>query len=683
MEKTGDNIINLGSKDLNIDTTTAKGLEKGIAIIAKFIFRAQNGTNKILYGDPTKQTNDKVSNKGDVQSALNKGLLNIIDTVASVDLCNIINYALQQIPGGTPFDPTQPPPTNSPVERAKWKLQKAAYDTQTFIDEYYTQYTDSNNIQSKAGLSQLIVQVRLSLDEITQAVSQESSNPILLKSYPELSVLNNFIDNAVGYLDKYTNVNNIKNEDIQKIISYIDKTRNVCIAIQGINSPASLINFADSTFNLGLQNQIERIQKIIDPARLIPLLKSILKTANNINSIGRKILGYIDTARAIIRIAVLLLKIFKIIVKFLKKLPIPSMYIVVGIQNTITEVQESKLKKDFIDKIIKRLNQINFVLGLVVIFVNSLLLAIDQIIRSLNIILLNLEACKNVNDDLIGDLKDTIDNLTDTKNKLQSFVNNYNNNANQINKTFGKYTIEIITEQVTDEGINLKRRYGVGISPENTIVVQSTPTFASLDQIIINEVKVLLVSGGFVDSDLEGLSNDEILVLTDSLNYLQDGDINIQEIETSVSESDFGDSAALLENGLDLNQFLNNLPGGKALRKRVRKMMQKTSGDLQSDLQGSDSGGRYSNSLFNKKDDSKLSGKEKREIKKLEKEKESLLKKLQNPDAGNILGAAFRQNPNSLTEEQKALVLKNREENTRKWKSRIDEINRRIEEIKK
>lgn len=616
MEKTGDNIINLGSKDLNIDTTTAKGLEKGIAIIAKFIFRAQNGTNKILYGDPTKQTNDKVSNKGDVQSALNKGLLNIIDTVASVDLCNIINYALQQIPGGTPFDPTQPPPTNSPVERAKWKLQKAAYDTQTFIDEYYTQYTDSNNIQSKAGLSQLIVQVRLSLDEITQAVSQESSNPILLKSYPELSVLNNFIDNAVGYLDKYTNVNNIKNEDIQKIISYIDKTRNVCIAIQGINSPASLINFADSTFNLGLQNQIERIQKIIDPARLIPLLKSILKTANNINSIGRKILGYIDTARAIIRIAVLLLKIFKIIVKFLKKLPIPSMYIVVGIQNTITEVQESKLKKDFIDKIIKRLNQINFVLGLVVIFVNSLLLAIDQIIRSLNLILLNLEACKNVNDDLIGDLKDTIDNLTDTKNKLQSFVNNYNNNANQINKTFGKYTIEIITEQVTDEGINLKRRYGVGISPENTIVVQSTPTFASLDQIIINEVKVLLVSGGFVDSDLEGLSNDEILVLTDSLNYLQDGDINIQEIETSVSESDFGDSAALLENGLDLNQFLNNLPGGKALRKRVRKMMQKTSGDLQSDLQGSDSGGRYSNSLFNKKDDSKLSGKEKREIKK-------------------------------------------------------------------
>ena len=628
MEKAGDNIVNLGSKDLNINTTTAKGLEKAIAVIAQFILRAQNSTNKILYGDPTKQTNDKISNKGDVQSALNKGILNVVETIASVDLCNIINYALQQIPGGSPFDPTKPPPTDSPVERAKWKLQKAAYDTQIFIDQYYNQYTDSNNIQSRIGLADLVTQVRISLEEITSAVSAESSNPVLLKSYPELSVLNNFVDNTIGYFDKYTDVNSIPFEEVQKIISYIDKTRNVCIAIQGINSPASLINFADSTFNAGIQDQIERIQKIINPARLIPLLKSILKTANNINNIGRKILGYINTARAIIRIAVLLLKVFKIIIKFLKKLPIPSMYIVVGIQNTITEVQESKLK-GFIDKTIKRLNQINFVLNLVVIFVNSLLIAIDQIIQYLKIILLNLEGCKNISDDLIKDLNDTIDNLTGTRNQLQSFINNYNNNANQINKKFGKYTIEIITEEVTDEGINLKRRYGVGISPENTVVVQSTPTFASLDQIIINEVKVLLVSGGFVDSDLEGLSNDEILILTESLNYLEDGDINIQEIETNISESDFGDTADLLDTELELGQFLNNLPGGKALRRRVRKAMKKSGDDLKIDLQGSDPGGRYSESII--QSSSKLAGQEngnQAKIEELEEERSNINKKL-------------------------------------------------------
>lgn len=43
-------IINLGNDKLNINTTTAKGLEKVIGIIAKFIISAQSSINKIFYG---------------------------------------------------------------------------------------------------------------------------------------------------------------------------------------------------------------------------------------------------------------------------------------------------------------------------------------------------------------------------------------------------------------------------------------------------------------------------------------------------------------------------------------------------------------------------------------------------------------------------------------------------------
>jgi hypothetical protein len=597
MEKSGDNIVNLGGDKLNINTTTAKGLEKVIGIIASFIIKSQDSTNKIIYGDPRKKFKNKTNNKGDVNQALNNGLLYVVDTLASVDLCNIINYALQQIPGGQPFDPTKPPPTDSVVERSKWTLQKAAYDTQIFIDKYYNMYADSNNIQSRIGLSDLVTQVSISLQEITSAVSQESANPVLLKSYPELSVLNNFIDNAVGYFNKYTEVRSIPVDEVQKIISYIDKTRNVCIAIQGINSPATLINFADSTFNIGIQEQIKRVEKIINPARLIPLLKSILKTANNINSIGRKVLGYITTARAIIRIAVLLLKVFKIIIKFLKALPIPSIFVTVGIQNIISDTLQEKVNK-FVDKTVNRLNQINAVLTLIVIFVTNLLVAIDRIIQALKLMLMNLDACNNTDPDLIRDLNDTIDNLNGTRNDLQTFIDTYNNNANQVNKKFGKYTIEIITEQVTDEGINLKRRYGVGISPENTVVVQSTPTFASLDQIIINEVKVLLVSNGFVDSDLQSLTADQIQVLTESLNYLEEGDINIQEIETSISQANFNNEA---DTEIKLTQFVDNLAGGKALRKRVRKKMIKQNEVLVSELKESDPNGTYTSSVIKEK----------------------------------------------------------------------------------
>ena len=363
-----------------------------------------------------------------------------------------------------------------------------------------------------------------------------------------------------------------------------------------------MINFADSTFNIGIQEQIKRVEKIINPARLIPLLKSILKTANNINSIGRKVLGYITTARAIIRIAVLLLKVFKIIIKFLKSLPIPLTFLTLGINLIISDALQEKINK-FVDKTVNRLNQINAVLTLIVIFVTNLLVAIDRIIQALKLMLMNLDACNNTDPDLIRDLNDTIDNLNGTRNELQTFIDTYNNNANQVNKKFGKYTIEIITEQVTDEGINLKRRYGVGISPENTVVVQSTPTFASLDQIIINEVKVLLVSNGFVDSDLQSLTPDQVQILTESLNYLEEGDINIQEIETSISEADF-DSG--LDAELGLTQFVDNLAGGKALRKRVRKKMQKRSQEFKQELSNSDPNGKYSTSIINVTD--KLAG---------------------------------------------------------------------------
>ena len=55
-------IINLGNDKLNINTTTAKGLEKVIGIIAKFIISAQSSINKIFYGK-FKLQNDPTANK--------------------------------------------------------------------------------------------------------------------------------------------------------------------------------------------------------------------------------------------------------------------------------------------------------------------------------------------------------------------------------------------------------------------------------------------------------------------------------------------------------------------------------------------------------------------------------------------------------------------------------------------
>jgi hypothetical protein len=591
MEKAGDNIVNTAGDKLNINTTSAEGLEKIISAIATFILKAQDGSNKILYGDPRKKYKRKVNTKGDVDLGLNNGLLNVVEFIASIDLCNIVNFALSQIPNAKPFDPSKAPPSNAPVERAKWAIQYAAYNVQVIIDDFYNVFPNPEDLQSRIGLSNLVTQIVTSLQEIDRSISQSGANDLIGQEYPQISVVNNFLNNVVGYFNKYTTIEAIPLEDLQKILSYVNKTRMACVTIQGINSPAGAIALLDSTLkNLNLQEQIQKLQEIIDPARIIPFLREMLRTATKINDIGRKVLGYVSTARSIITLGVLLLKIFKIIIKFLKSIPIPAMFVSIGITTLISDTAQDKINK-FIEKTTQRLDQINAVLSLIVIFINSLLGALDIIIRSLKLMVLNLEACSNIEDNLIKEFKDTIENLENTRKDLQTVLDTYNNNANSVNNKFGEYTIEIITEEVVDEGINLRRRYGIARNNENNIVVNSTPTFASLDQIIVDEVKFLLMAGGFVDKNLRDLNGEQIRIVTESLNYLEDGSINIQDIEASDSN--------IFEQGnvIGITPFLNNLSGGRQLRKNVRKLMQESTQNLNNDLKNTDPGSKYKSNL--------------------------------------------------------------------------------------
>lgn len=596
MALTDSNIINLGGDKLNINTTSAKGLEKAIGVIAKFVIKAQQGTNKIVYGDVRKKYANKSNTKGDVSTAMNNGLLNVVDTIASVDFCNIINYLINQVPGGKAFDPNIPPKTNDPLERAKYSLQKAAYDIQSKIDQYSNLYLNPNNLNSRQELSNLVNELVQSLNAISDSTNQVGlANPQLQKAFPDISILSNFIQNALGKFNQYTDVNQIPSVEIQKLLKLIQDVRNICIAIQGLNSPASVINFLDSTFDVGIQDQIAKIQKLINPARLIPLVKAMLRTANNINSIGRKIVGYIKTAQAIIQLILLIRTVLLAVDKFLKLLQIPNMFTTLGLNLLFTEVQQQNIK-NFINKLFQRLGQINAVLNLIVIFVEGLLIVINEIIIKLRIILLNMQQCSNIDPELIQETENTINNLSQTQTDLQTFINTYNTNKTLIDTRFGNYNIEIVTEQIVDEGINLKRRYGIARGTDGIIAVQSTPTFASLDQIIINEVKVLLVSKGLVNSDLSGASVDEIALVLEAAQFLEEGSINTESISISpdvaidISEEDATE--------LGLQSFVNNLPGGKKLRKKMRKILEQQKATLDNDIKAADPNSKFSSKII-------------------------------------------------------------------------------------
>ncbi len=582
--------VNFGDPNLNTNTTTAKGLEKAVAVIYKFIIKAQGSVLGIIYGKFQKQ-----NSKNPITKAIDTGITNILKDVAEVDLCNLLSYAINKIPGGKPFNPNEEPPSGNPFAQSKWKLQKAAYNVQKKIDDYYASYGDAKNPDSKLGLYNLTKDIT-EIFNLTNNPNFPINNPDLVKAFPPLSIASNFLTNALSLFNRYTDLRQIPNEELQKIIRTIDQIRIYAISIQGLNTPASFVNFADSILGGDIQKQIEKINRIITPTKLIPLLKQILKAANNLISLGNKLLSYITTLQAIIKVAVILIRIYDFIIVFFKLLIVPAQFVSIGV--TTTQAAATEFKERGKRKLITRLGQINVTLGALAGLAQTLIIGLYDIVQKINLILLNLENCVNAPSDLKEEMQTTINNAVSTINNLQNFLDRYNSAQDRINRTFGDYVIEIINEEITDEGISIRRRYGIARDNNGYIVAQSTPTFASLDLIIINEVKLILSSKGLVKTGLNSISPEDSITISESLKYLDEPDISVDSVQLSDT-----DIQNLGDDEIGLKQFINNLPGGKALRKKVRKQLIKQNQDLVRNLKSTDPNSTTSQSIIKQKEE--------------------------------------------------------------------------------
>lgn len=572
--------------------TTATGLEKAIFTAGDGIIKAQFAIDGLFYGKFEYSGDNKFKN------ALDKGVINVLNDVSEIDLCQVLNYAINQVPGSKPFDPEVIP--KDPFAYAKYSVQKKAFDVQSKIDGFYSSYVESDSPETKAkGVYEIIKEIKDTFKEIDDPESQSAlRDPRLLSAFPQMGPVNSFLEKAFGDFNTYTDYRQIPSKDLQKLITNVDKTRQYAILLQGMNTPANAIAFVDSVFpNANIQELIQKVQKIIDPARLMPLLKNILESLKKVQSVCNVFRTFVSSAQAIVKISILLIKVFKIIVSFLKKLPIPNTFTVLGITNTLSGFCENIIKR--LEALQDRLSQVNILLSLCVGLFTELSVILYDIVAKLNRMLANLESCSNVDPTIIKDLQDTRDGLKSTADYFTKFVENHNSKKNTDIASFGDYTIKIVTEEVVDDAITLKRRYGVALAVNGTVVVQSTPTFASENLIIINEVKALLSSKGFVKSNLStALTISEEAVISESTSFLFDNDISFNDLESLDFDNSLDPPNNEDENnGLGLNAFVNKLKGGKKLKQRMRKMMIKNAQALQKDLKAQDPQGKYTGKL--------------------------------------------------------------------------------------
>jgi hypothetical protein len=544
-------------------------------------------TSQTIFEGKNNLTGSALTSATTSQKIKDKGVINILELVASTDLCSILNFVNQQTTDSKGFDPDKlPPPNNAPtLQKNKYAIQKKAYEIQKSIDDYYAKYGDAISLGSNEAFFSLVKQLYSDLSELQKSLQDTE----LTKTYRILSLFINYINeinNLIQILPfQFGGINagaNFEvNPTILKLKREIDNLRAVCVSIQNIpDSPEELAVYAFSAMSPALMEQIKELSKVLDPKKLIPTITAIINTCRSIYQVLSIVQNIIKFSQFIITISVVFIKIFSIISKFLEALPLPAMFSSVGIQTTLSSFNE-KLKK-FIEKFKGNIDQISLTLDYIVDFVEYLLINLEIILQRLEAIKQNFDSCDNIDRETLDNLNKVINDLSSSKDNLNKFISNYREKLKTQDNNYGKYTLTIIQEQTSNSSIRFKRRYGVALDNNGILIAQTDLTFASLDSVIYEELKLKLSSLGLAPKNL--LESDLQLSVYKASLFLEDTsileDLSTTNFNQGMDPQDNEDES----DGIGLNAFINKLNGGKRLRKRVQDAMIAANQKLNKDL---------------------------------------------------------------------------------------------------
>jgi hypothetical protein len=593
-------------------------IETIIILLVKSTAFIQTNTYKILWGSLTnpppraivKNANTGLfeSVKGTTKQTLNKitdffqsGIFNILDTINGLDLCGILNYLTN--PTNNRPKPRPPKPW-TPEQIALFYVQDRAAQVQSLIDKYLALPTTlvrsyvgiepkvetqqqaisgSGAPQGKDNISGKDVQrfnVYNLLQEIKAAFTVGDQNAVitaqdatLISQVPGLGGSLNFMDDFIGYINQYTDYRNIDNEDLQKILAKIDQVRSICVTIQMLDFK-NLVLTGLELLGVDVRAQIQKLSKVLDPTKLLPTIKQISNQVNAFVKIAQKIYNIISQVQFIIKILIVLLKVLKFLVKFFLGNALPALFLVMGIIATLEKAKDAA--ELAIAKAIKRLEQINSLMSALLALVRYILSNAIELLVRLEILIAKLESCDATKDSpILDDLRASYQNLKDIKEQLEAYVANYEGKTSPDNAQFGVYSIRVVDEELTDPTIQNKRRRGIALDANGVLVAQSDLTFATNTAIIIQETKLKLVSQGLIASQFNTLADPDLAIVLQAAQYLENDDVLSEDFNfdslanENVDPPDGSDESK----GIGLNAFINNLSGGRRLRKRVRTTM--------------------------------------------------------------------------------------------------------------
>lgn len=602
-------------------------LEKIITGASKGLGKLQIGVNKVLWGAANTQPAQGVSynaasgnltyvsvpTKAAIpakdSNLLNSGVFNALDALNSVDLCNVITYALDSINVRAPKKRAQSP---NNTQKALYFLQDQAAIVQHSIDKYLaypntfigtyfgtgpnaksaqevveqsgtpvgTDNISGTNIQ-KYNMFNLLLSIKDTFLVGLTTATGDAFTPeeqTLLTSVPGLAANKNFIDDFIKGLDKYVDYRQITDADLRKLQNKITTLRTVCTVIQTLDFKSSLA-LVGNFIGKDVRAEIQKLSKYVDPTKIIPTLRGINSSLRSFIKMAQKVQNILSQAQFLIKIALLFIKVFKFVVAFFKSNPFASLFGTAGIQSSFDSAKQAA--KDSQDGLSRLLKEINGLLAVVVVFIRYILSNTNELLSRLQILLINLEACEAMkNSDVLDELKQTSEALKVLQEQFATYIIQYDSKTDPTTAMFGKYDIRVVEEEVTEQSIVNKRRRGIALDQNGTIVTQSDLTFATNATIIINEVKLKLMAGGLVQPAYGSFGTGDLATISTSLDYLDSNDVMQDDLNLNLQDNPDNPNNQDENKGIGLNAFINNLPGGKRLRKRVRASLDNSSNIL-------------------------------------------------------------------------------------------------------
>jgi hypothetical protein len=412
----------------------------------------------------------------------------VLSEINSIDFCNPLGYILTKAlpPGGF----------------LEGKLLKYGKDALDFVnnlgDKLNPLRLESETIQTGDTPGEIELK---NLDYKTRILGYQASIEDIRLSLEDIIPPDDLIEIIPGGEGLAKTIQSI-NLALVATSDTIDPTTDVINKISILKSFARKLTPFLSPINiatLALGGQEEEINKklagIIKPERFKESVGFLVNQVKAIDKAIVQIQATIKLINSILKIINILIKIYKFVIKILKFNPIPVaiggptpvVSATVGVLNTQSDrISKSNQIIDDLEKIIGQVTK--FLSGTILLNIKKIRREILRLLTGLNILYKNLKSCQYTNNDtaLLNTVQGSIDSLNNNLLILDELFPTAKGNAT-LPSLYNGYTINILKEEVVDEGITLLRRRVIVADQRGVIEYEGTPTYAPDDQVLIKE----------------------------------------------------------------------------------------------------------------------------------------------------------------------------------------------------